>query len=187
VQVAVALQHEGGEGVAALHEPERGAEGDDLPDAVGIGPGHLAGIETAEAPSDQRDRPVVLDERLDRAAEVVDDVARGPDIAAEPPAVGLVVERAEIVAQDRGRVVPGHEPGQHEHMVAVAAPGLAEDPAERGILAESSGHPGHLDEPLHQRRSHRSSMAVVSEKGVTGVGHNAIAMVRAVTSGADLT
>ena len=94
--------------------------------------GEVAGEHTAGAPADQAHRPAVASvEGGDAVADAVEHRPRRADVGAEAPAVGPVAPAADERAQRHGGGVVAHEPGQHQHRMAVAAPDGAQ-PRRRG-------------------------------------------------------
>ena len=97
------------------------AQGHDVPDVLGQLMGEAAGEDAPQAPSHQADRGARgVGQPSQLSPHALQDFGSGPDIAAEAPAVSVVAERPEVVAQDDGGAVVGQESGQHEDGVTIA-------------------------------------------------------------------
>ena len=101
---------------------ERTAKRDHRAHAIRHHLGELSCIEAAETPTDQADLAAVLVVQfMDEIDHAMLDAFTQTEIAALPPAAHRITLAAEKAAQRTRRGIARHQPGQHQHRMAVAA------------------------------------------------------------------
>ena len=105
--------------LVSRHGAERAPQGHDRAYRFWAGPGDLTGVDPAQAPPDQAQRPrVMLVQSLQAVTQPPDHLLRR-DVGAQPPAMDAVTQTAQEPTQRLGRPIIRSHTGQHENGMTI--------------------------------------------------------------------